>query len=209
MLSINVCQWCQVSKPKTDNDAIPVKGGMLRKLDQTTQVYDVAFNPAIIEECTRQQDANAQLVQLILDYTIDMTKLTLKRSTCTKLHKKFIGSLQDIISSIDERHQSSMHYNPRVSSDQPQSLLDQLANINQEADQEPDIILPSESVQTTVASSKKLIEEIPVGDKHALRYCIDTDGEKITVIIQVGNDAKCIAEAELDISEVTRELHVF
>ena len=193
-------------KPKTDNDAIPVKGGMLRKLDQTTQVYDVAFNPAIMEECARQEDANEQLVQLILDYTIDMTKLTLKRSTCTKLDKKFVGSLQDLISSIDERQQSSMHNKSRVKSDDPQSLLDQLANIIQETDQKPDIILPGESVKAT---TKRLIEEIPACDNHALRYYIDTDREKLTVTIQVGNDTKSIAEAELDVSEVTKEPHVF
>ena len=204
VLAINVCQWCQVPKPKTDDDAIPVKGGILRNLDQITQVYDVAFNATIIEECIRQGDANEQLVQLILDYTIDMTKLSLKRNTCTKLDKKFVGSLQDIISSIDEHQKSSMHYKSRVKSDQPQSLLDQLANINQEKDQEPDIILPGESVQTVMASSKKLIEEIPTGNKHSLRYFTDTDREKLTVTVQVGTDIKSIAEAELDISEVTK-----
>ena len=206
MLAINVCQWCQVPQPKTDNDAIPVKGGILHKLDQTTQVYDVAFNPAIIEECTRQTDANEQLMHLILDYTIDMTKLSLKRNTCKKLDKKFVGSLQDIISSIDERQQSSMNYKSRVKSDQPQSLLDQLANINQEKDQEPDILLPGDSVQTATASgNKKLIEEVPTGNKHSLRYSMDTDRDKLTVTIQVGTDVNSVAEAELDISEVTKD----
>lgn len=207
VLVINVCQWCHVPKPKTDNDAIPVKGGILRKLDQVTQVYDVAFNPAIIEECSRQENANQQLAGLILDYTIDMTKLALKRNTCTKLDKKFVGSLQDIISSIDERQEPSMR--SRVKSDQSQSLLDQLANINQEKDQETDIILPGESVQTSTASSKKLIEEMPTDNEHSLKYFMDTDREKLTVTIQVGADTKSIAEAELDVSEVTKEPLVF
>ena len=201
-LFINVCQWCQVPKPKTNNDAIPVKGGTLRRLDQTAQVYDVAFNPAIIEESARQEDIKEQLVQLILDYTIDMTKLAIKRNTCKRLDKKFIGSLQDITSSIDERHQQSSVDNSRTKKDQPQSLLDQLANINQETDQEPDIVLPNESTKAA-APSKKLIEEISSSDKRVLRYSIDTDGEKLTVTIQVGKDAKSIAEAELDVSEVT------
>ena len=189
-------------KPKTNNDAIPVKGGTLRRLDQTAQVYDVAFNPAIIEESARQEDIKEQLVQLILDYTIDMTKLAIKRNTCKRLDKKFIGSLQDITSSIDERHQQSSVDNSRAKKDQPQSLLDQLANINQETDQEPDIVLPNESTKAA-APSKKLIEEISSSDKRVLRYSIDTDGEKLTVTIQVGKDAKSIAEAELDVSEVT------
>lgn len=173
---------------------------MLRKLDLTAQVYDVAFNPGIIEECARQ-DANEQLLQLILDYTMDMTQLALKRNTCKKLDRKFVGSLQDIISSIDERHQTSMQ-NSNTKNDQPQSLLDQLANINKVTEQEEaNIVLPNVSLRTT-ASNKKLIEEMPACDNHALRYCIDCDREKVSVTIQVGNDTESIAEAELDISEV-------
>lgn len=199
ILYINVCQWSQVPKPKTDNDAIPVKGGMLRKLDPTTQVYDIAFNPAILEECA-QQEVNEQLLQLILDYTIDMTKLKLKRNTCKKLNKKFVGSLQDIISSIDERHRTSVH-NSNVKNDQPQSLLGQLANINRETEQEPNIVLPTDSNKTTT-SNKKLIEEMPACNKRALRYRIDSGSDKLIVTIEVDGDIESIAEAELDISEV-------
>lgn len=201
LLCINICQWCQVPKPKTDNDPIPVKGGILRKFDRTTQVYDVAFNPAIIEECARQE-VREQLLQLILDYTIDMTKLALKRRTCKKLEKKFVGSLQDIVSSIDERHQSSMHHNSDIENNQPQSLLDQLANINKKAKQEPNIVLPNEFHETMAPKTKKLIEEIPTCNKDTLKYFIDSDRERVKVIIQVGNDTESIAKAELDVSEV-------
>jgi len=201
LLYINVCQWCKVPQPKTDNDAIPVKGGTLCTLDLTTQVYSVAFNPAVIKQCTRQ-DVNEQFLQLILDYTTDMTKLVLKRNSCKKVGKKFVGSLQDIISSIDEHHQSSMDRN--VKTDHPQSLLEQLANINKETEQESDIVLPNESVKENVPN-KKLIEEISACDKHnILSYNINTDKEKLTVTIEVGSIAVNIAEAELDISEVTR-----
>ena len=189
-------------KPKTDNDAIPVKGGTLRKLDQTAQVYDVAFNPAIIEECARQEDIKEQLVQLILDYTVNMTKLAIKRKTCKRLDKKFIGSLQEITSSIDEHHQQSLGHNSRDKKDQSQSLLDQLASINCEADEDPaDITLPNELTKVT-PPSKKLIEEISSSDENVLRYSIKTDGKQLIVNIQVGIDAN-IAEADLDVSEVT------
>ena len=176
---------------------------MLRKLDRVTQVYDVAFNPSIIEECA-SQDVNEQLLHLILDYTIDMTKIPLKRNTCKKLDRKCVGSLQDIISSIDERHRTSTQCTSSSKSDQPQSLLDQLANINKEKEQEPNIVLPKESV----TSNKILIEEIPASDKCTLRYFIDADKEKITVTIKVGSDAESIAKAELDISEVNTN-HVY
>lgn len=179
---------------------------MLRKLDQVTQVYDVAFNPVIIEECARQ-DVNEQLLQLILDYTVDMTKLPLKRSTCKKLDRKCVGSMQDIISSIDERHQASTQCNSTNTKDQPQSLLDQLANINKEKEQEPNIVLPKESVKMAT-SNKKLIEEIPTSNKPTLRYFIEADKEKITVTIKVGSDVESIAKAELDVSEVNTN-HVY
>ena len=179
---------------------------MLRKLDQVTQVYDVAFNPVIIEECARQ-NVNEQLLQLILDYTIDMTKLPLKRSTCKKLDRKCVGAMQDIISSIDERHQASTQCNSTNKKDQPQSLLDQLANINKEKEQEPNIVLPKESVKMAT-SNKKLIEEIPTSNKPTLRYFIEADKEKITVTIKVGSDVESIAKAELDVSEVNTN-HVY
>ena len=176
---------------------------MLRQLDQVTQVYDVAFNPAIIKECARQ-DVNEQLLHLILDYTIDMTKLPLKRNTCKKLDKKFVGPLQDIISSVDARHRTSTQCTSTNKNDQPQSLLDQLVNINKEKEQEPNIVLPKESVK----SNKILIEEIPASDKCTFRYFIDADKEKITVTIKVGSDVESIAKAELDISEVNTN-HVY
>lgn len=204
MLYINVCQWSQVPKPKTDNDAIPVKGGVVRKHDSTTQVYDVAFNPDVIKECERE-GVNEQLVQLVLDYANDMTKLMLKRSTCKRLDKKFVGSLQEVISSIDERQRSSMH-DSNIETNHPQSLLDQLANINKETEQEPDIVLPDE---LSVSSNKRLIEEILPCDKKALSYCLDTRNGNLSVVIQVGYNTESITEAELDVSEVITNFNVF
>ena len=198
MLYINVCQWTKVPAPKTDNEAIPVKGGTLRNLDKTAQVYDVAFNPSVIIDCTRQ-DVEGQLIQLILDYTTDMIKLKLKRDSCKKVGKNFVGSEKEIISSIDERQQTH-GATPKISTDQPQSLLEQLANINKETKDNSDIVLSKEPVRKTPL--KKLIEEISSESKETLQHQIVNKDGKITVTIDVGSDTKGIGEAELDVSEV-------
>ena len=70
--------------PKTDQDPIPVQGGTLRYLvDEKTKrktpskdlVYDVAFNPSVIEECSRGPVMDTMLVALVLDYVEDRTEL--------------------------------------------------------------------------------------------------------------------------------------
>jgi len=193
-----VCQWTKVPAPKTNNEAIPVKGGTLRNLDKTALVYDVAFNPSVITDCTRQ-DVEDQLIQLILDYTTDMTKLKLKRNSCKKVGKSFVGSEKEMISSIDE-HQQTHDATPKISTDQPQSLLEQLANINKETEDDTDIVLSKEPVVKTPL--KKLIEEISTESKETLRHQIVNKDGKITVTIDVGSDTKGIGEAELDVSEV-------
>ena len=151
-----MCQWTKVPAPKTNNEAIPVKGGTLRNLDKTALVYDVAFNPSVITDCTRQ-DVEDQLIQLILDYTTDMTKLKLKRNSCKKVGKSFVGSEKEMISLIDE-HQQTHDATPKISTGQPQYLLEQLANINKETEDDSDIVLSKEPVVKTPL--KKLIEEI-------------------------------------------------
>ena len=198
MLYINVCQWTKVPAPKTDNDAIPVKGGTLRNLDKIAQVYDVAFNPSVIKDCTRR-DAEGQLIQLILDYTTDMTKLKLKRNSCKKVSRKFVGSEKEVISSIDERQQSHDTV-PKISTDQPHSLLEQLASINKETEEDADIVLSKEPVVKPL--HKKLIEEISSESKETLRHHVINENGKITVNIDIGSDSKDIGEAELDVSEV-------
>jgi len=198
LLYINVCQWTKVPGPKTENDAIPVKGGILRNLEKAVQVYDVAFNPSVIENCTRQ-DVEGQLIQLVLDYTTDMTELKLKRNSCKKVTKKFVGAEKEIISSIDERQQSH-DVEPKISTDQPQSLLEQLANINKETEDDSNIVLSKEPVVKTL--HKKLIEEISSESKGTLQHQIFNKDGKIIVAIEVGNGSKSIGEAELDVSEV-------
>ena len=198
MLYINVCQWTKIPAPKTGNDAIPVKGGTLRKLDKTAQVYDVAFNPSVIKDCARQ-DVSGQLIQLILDYTTDMTKLNLNRNSCKKIGKKFIGSEKEVISSIDERQQSH-DPTPKVTIDQPQSLLEQLANINREAEEDSDFVLSKEPDVKT--PHKKLIEEISSESREILPYQVVSKDDKVFVTINVGYDSKQVGEAELDVSEV-------
>lgn len=83
-LYINACKWIRVPKPVTEQSPIPVKGGILRYLiDERTKlkvpskdlVFDVAFNPGVIEECTQSPVMDGMLASLILEYVEDMTDL--------------------------------------------------------------------------------------------------------------------------------------
>ncbi len=82
-LYLNVCSWDTVPRPKTDTDPVPVKGGVLRhNVDKVTKkkttglVYDVAFNPSILDEVESSQELQDMLHQLCFQYLEDIVKVT-------------------------------------------------------------------------------------------------------------------------------------
>ena len=98
-----MCKWIRVPKPNTDRDPIPVKGGVLRYLiDERTKrklpskdlVYDTAFNPSVLDECSQSPIMDSVLVTLVLEYVESMTNLKVldknkykKVSTVESLYK--------------------------------------------------------------------------------------------------------------------------
>ena len=82
-------------KPKTSEDPIPVKAGVLRYLiDERTKlktpskdlVFDAAFNPSVMDECTRDPMLDNMMVALLLEYVEKMSDLiVLNKETCRKV----------------------------------------------------------------------------------------------------------------------------
>ncbi|XP_011409326.1 PREDICTED: PIH1 domain-containing protein 2-like, partial [Amphimedon queenslandica] len=91
-LYINVCSWNRVPYPPTDNDPIPVKGGTLRhhlndkrKRTQNSELlYELAFNPRVTKECSKDLLMFEMLKNLSLDFTEDTLSVHTNREAVTK-----------------------------------------------------------------------------------------------------------------------------
>ena len=135
-LYINVCKWTRVPRPKTDNDPIPVKGGTLRYLfegGKKTQdlLIDIAFNPSVLDECTKDTTLEFMLMSLAFDFVESYAELRVDRKTCTKLKRPlFKGLEEDIRCSLDEQWRGSLSKESRL--DIGDSLLKQLSKMTTE-----------------------------------------------------------------------------
>ena len=79
-----MCKWLRIPKPASDYVPVPVKGGVLRyKMDETTRrktgglIYDVAFNPEVLDECKGSLEIEGMLIQLCFKYVEDCAKVKL------------------------------------------------------------------------------------------------------------------------------------
>lgn len=82
-------------KPKTSGDPIPVKGGVLRYLiDERTKlktspkdlVFDAAFNPSVMDECSGDPMLDKLMVALVLEYAEKFADLiVLNKEACKKV----------------------------------------------------------------------------------------------------------------------------
>lgn len=82
-------------KPKSSQDPVPVKGGVLRYLvDERTKlktpskdlVFDAAFHPSVIEECSRDPLLDKMMVTLLLEYAEKFADLILlNKEACKKV----------------------------------------------------------------------------------------------------------------------------
>ena len=131
-----MCKWTRVPRPKTDDDPVPVKGGTLRHLtegDKKTPdlLIDIAFNPSVLDECTKETTLEFMLVSLALDFVEDYAELSVDRKTCTKLKRPlFKGLEEDIRCSLDEQWRGSLSEKSRL--DIGDSLLKQLSKMTTE-----------------------------------------------------------------------------
>ena len=122
-------------RPKTDNDSIPVKGGILRHVTKNGNktkdlLIDIAFNPYVLDECAKQQELEGMLVSLALDFVEDFTEQKIDRKSCRKAKEEFVGLQNDIQCSLDEQWKDGLSNESRL--DIGESLLKQLSSLKVE-----------------------------------------------------------------------------
>ena len=54
-------------------------------------IFDIAFNPFVIAECTKDTTLEGLLISLSLDFVEDFTQLMLDRGSCKKTLDPFVG----------------------------------------------------------------------------------------------------------------------
>ena len=213
-LFINVCKWAKVPHPLTDADPVPVKGGTLRydvvNGHKTVNfVYDIAFNPQVVEECSSNPVLFDMLTFLSLDFVEDMTKLNVHRDTVAKSDVK--GTQAEIHYSLDE---GLKHLLPKESRlDFGDSLLDELGRLSSssaETGELPPLKLPHQERNT---SKKPLIEELPStpypNNSEVIKrphYTVDvvSIGEKKGLQVKVKlPGVRSVNDVNLEISEVS------
>ena len=102
-----MCGWKKVPRPKSTDDPVPVKGGILRhKLDKVTNkkinelIYDVAFNPEVLAEVSSSDELEKMLTQLCFTYIEDVVGITVKDK---KSYTKVRSGDQCSLDNCDER----------------------------------------------------------------------------------------------------------
>ena len=98
-------------KPKSGEDPIPVKGGVLRYLiDERTKlktltkdlVFDAAFNPSVMEECSGDPTLDKMMVALLLEYAEKFADLiVLNKEACKKVkHETVISKICQYVAKL-------------------------------------------------------------------------------------------------------------
>lgn len=214
-LFINVCKWSQVPQPKSDTDPIPVKGGTLRHLvkndSKTPQLlFEIAFNPNIIEECCKQADLQQSLTDLSLNFVSDFAKLEIDKDSCKKLKAAFKGTREDLGYSLDDRLKHLLHKESKL--DIGDSILDELhrrdllGDVSEDCDWNGDT-LPSLRLPSDAIPGRKLIEELPSGSDSGKQlkrpeYSIEQESGKRVMVTIILPGVTSVREVELDVSEV-------
>ena len=126
----------RVPSPKTDDDPIPVKGGTLRHLTESKKktqdlLIDIAFNPSVLDECTKEKTLEFMLISLALDFVENFAELRIDRKSYMKLKQQsFKGLQEDIRCSLDEQWRGSLSEESRL--DIGDSILKQLSKMTTE-----------------------------------------------------------------------------
>ena len=211
---LNICKWQKLPSPKGDTDPVPVKGGLLRNVVERNKrtshlLYDIAFNPKVIEECSQQSNLQDMLHSLILDFVSDMLNLRVDRQSLHIVtNTTFKGSISDIEHSLvgnkhllDEESQLDMR----------KSILEELSRVT--LSQPNDGKLPPLRIKLDQNVQKKLIEELPDSDdkkgkrqnikkeQQSYRYSIVRNADCLVATIYLPG-VSTATDIDLDISEV-------
>ena len=232
-----MCSWQQIPKPKSDQDPIPVRGGTLRKRTIQTgdgsfvaskqgQIFDLAFNPDVLEECLKDAETEEMLIQLSMDYIEKQVGLHLVRKMCVKLKEKCIGTKQELHCSLNEQYKHLLVRTeepevrlPTISKEHPQKpsshegtegVADALYNVKL-ADEWVGSGGRVRTIAPPAAAASKqsgLIQEVGGEGEVVPRYCVRTEGEgedeegsRVCVEVDLPG-VKKVTEVDLDLSEV-------
>ena len=229
-LYINVCSWQQIPKPKSDQDPIPVRGGTLRNRTVQTsvesftaskqgQIFDLAFNPDVLEECLKDAETEGMLVELSMDYIEKQVGLRLNRNSCVKLKEKCIGTKQELHGSLNEQYKHLLARTdepavrlPSAASKKPpnsctgaESVTDALYNVTL-ADEWVGSHERGGASAPPVASASKpsgLIQEVGGEGEVVPKYRVwtEVDGSRVCVEVDLPGVNK-VTEVDLDLIEV-------
>ena len=210
-LYINVCSWQHVPKPKSDRDPIPVKGGTLRKSASKTtsnvvQVFDLAFNPGVTDECCKSPQLEHMLIELCLDYVEKQAGLNVVRKSCCKMKELCYGPKRDLQFSLNEQ------YKHMLVTDESKQEIKLPGAVVGEGDGGKNSYSPSEDLVNLKLGDNPndrgvFIEE--VGDKGEVvpvyTVTVEDDGEvgKKCVVVKVDLPNICtVSDVDLEINEV-------
>ena len=230
-----MCSWQQIPKPESDQDPIPVRGGTLRKrtvqtnmqsfpASQQGQIFDLAFNPDVLEECLNDADTEHMLIELSMDYIEKQVGLQLKRKTCVKLKEKCIGTKQELHGSLNEQYKHLLVRTeeaevrlPTTSkgrSEKPstragiEGVADALYNVKLAEEWPGSHERGGASAPSVAAASKpsSLIQEVGGEGEVVPKYHMWTEGEggegsRVCVEVDLPG-VKKVTEVDLDLSEV-------
>ena len=199
--------------PPTDNDPIPVKGGTLRhhlndkrkRTQDSDLLYELAFNPHVTEECSKEFLMFEMLKNLSLDFTEDTLSVHTNRESVTKSSEP-VGSLEDLQSSLDA---SMSHLLPKES-EIGDSLFEKLSQLHVSASGEnkqgflPELKLKQENNDV---KKKPLIEEITSSVSKEItvkrpHYILENSNGLLRIDIQL-NGVQSATDIDLEVSSVS------
>ena len=208
-------------RPKEDTDPIPVKGGTLRHLVKDHHktahlLFDIAFNPSVIQECCKDKELEHLLLNLSLDFVSDFAKVEIDRQSCKKLKAPFKGPQEELQYSLNDHSRHLLGKESQL--DIGDSILEELHRItcvDKEMETQDNSTLPSLKLpcRGVAAPGSKLIEELPASSKGGMEgqtkrpdYSVEVvreeEIERVRVTVKLPG-VTSVREVELNVSQVS------
>ena len=171
-----------------------------KKKDIHSLVYDIAFNPQVIEECNRDPVTSEMLRNLSLDFVEDMTRMKINREMVTKSNG-YVGPVEHIQHSLDE---SLNHLLPKECMI-IDTLLDKLNRLSSLAENDQE--LPPLKISTTMASTDcrgNLIEVLSSDENNTItvpKYTVTFENKFVLITVLLPN-VSSVKDINLEISQV-------
>lgn len=165
-------------------------------------LYDIAFNPRVIEECN-EDIMDKMLTNLSLEFVHDMTSVSIRHDAVTKSEVK--GKIEQIHSSLDEHLNQFLPKECEIED----SLLEKLSRKMSASHEDTDHLPPLKLSQEDGKQQRILIEELPHNTQslqsglllkepqHTLTESIDGISVKIVLA-----GVTSISDVDLEVSEV-------